>query len=179
MRLFEWLHSHKEALQLINSFAPWFAALGTIAAACTALYLGLRRERFKLRVTALHKTIVGGNGPRTDCLEIMAVNAGSVRVNITQIDLQWGKCRRKQYAVFAQEFSPPMSSPLPVEIEPGQYARYYYPWDLWLSSFTAENEDRRLDPDTLQIRVWTSIGKSFNALIPKRHRQELIQTVER
>jgi len=172
--LLEWINCHKCTLRLINSFAPWLSAMGTIAAACVALYLGLRRDRLKLRITALHKVMIGDS--RKDYLEIRAVNTGFVRANITGVDLQWG-CYKKKYAVFPIEFDQNFSSKLPIEIEPGQDSKYYYPWELWLSSFTEndQDEDRSLDPRTIKIRVWTSVGKLFNATIPKNHRQELIQ----
>jgi hypothetical protein len=176
MGLLEWLHSHKEMLQLINSFAPWFSAMGTIAAACVALYLGLRRDRLKLRAAALHKVLIYEGGIRKDYLEIRAVNTGFTKANVTGVDLQWGRYKKK-YAVFAKEFDPMLSSKSPIEIEPGQDSKYYYSWELWLSSFTAadQDEDQRLDPRTIKIRVWTSVGRLFNATIPKNHRKELIQ----
>ena len=176
MGLLEWLRCHGETLQLINSFAPWFAAMGTIAAACVALYLGLRRGRLKLRVTALHKVMIWEGGIRRDYLEIRAVNTGFTKANITGVDLRWGRYKKK-YAVLAKEFDQKFSNRLPIEIEPGQESKYYYPWELWLSSFIVndQDQDESLDPHTVRIRVWTSVGRLFNAMIPKNHRRELIQ----
>ncbi len=90
----QWLSRNQEMLKLINSFAPWFAAIGTIGAASMALYLGLRRDRIKLRVSAIHKLFQWEGGPRRDYLEIRVVEMFRFsKAMITGIDLKWGLLR--------------------------------------------------------------------------------------
>jgi hypothetical protein len=43
-----------ETCHFVNSFAPWLAAFGTLAALITSLYLATKQTKAKLRVSAAH-----------------------------------------------------------------------------------------------------------------------------
>jgi hypothetical protein len=164
----------------INSFAPWFSALGTFIAAAVALYLGLRRGWARLRVTALRKRVLWPGGSTKDYLEIRAINIGAARAHVTAVDIEWGFIK-KQPAVFAVDFDPTYSTKIPIELDPGQEAKYWYPWEIWLTVFTDKDfaKHPRLMVYTMKIRVWTSIGRIFYVMIPKRNRKEILKEISR
>jgi|GEM_PF-3559914 len=162
----------------INSFAPWFAAIGTICSAIVALYLGLRLGRPKLRVTALHKVFMWEGGTRKDYLEIRIVNVGFARAILTGVDFEWGFIKKKQ-AVFRKDFEPNYSDKFPIQLEYGQDAKYYFPWELWVNVFTEEalSNYPRLMVSTMRLRVWTTIGQIFGAPIQEADRKDLLKAV--
>jgi hypothetical protein len=47
----------KEIWQVINTFAPWLSAIGTVSAVIASLYLATRDRRISLKISAGHKLL--------------------------------------------------------------------------------------------------------------------------
>lgn len=152
--------------QLINSFADWFSALGTIGAVIVALYLARQDKRIRLRVSAGHRIIVspGIKGDPPQYLAIRITNVGHRDVQVTGIGWRIGMFRK----FYADQtiISDGLSSTLPVRLRDGDEACYYIPLfsDIdWLKEFI----QKMLQPNFkwrlrfTYVRIYTSIGRVF------------------
>ena len=52
-----------ETWHFVNSFTPWLAAFGTLAAVITSLYLASKQMKVKLRVSAVHRLTAWTGAP--------------------------------------------------------------------------------------------------------------------
>jgi len=156
----------KEQWQLINSFAPWLSAIGTLSAVVVSLWLS-RRGAPKARLTVGLRIIVGPGSeePYPEFIVFRIVNEGERPLRITQIGWRWGVWR-KQYAV--QLFEDAISSKLPVDLAHGQEAQWFVPTQFedepWSEHFCkALMPDFRENAYTLRAQVFSSVGKAFEA----------------
>ncbi|MGH8065002.1 MAG: hypothetical protein ACRERE_07120 [Candidatus Entotheonellia bacterium] len=115
----------REFWRFINTFAPWFSALGSLAAVITALYLAQRDRRLNLSVRAkLQVQLVQGGGPGhgEKLVNVNIVNKGRRVATVTAICWQMGVFKKQTYWQ-----GPPYSSPLPVKLEDGDEVSYRFP----------------------------------------------------
>ena len=115
----------RETWLFINSFAPWLAALGTVAAVIVSLYLARRALRLDIRVFA-QIVATFGMEPSEELFKIGVVNHGRKAV-VSQI-VWWslGFGRRKQLWIVL----PPrnhLSTGLPCELDFGEKADFFFP----------------------------------------------------
>ena len=154
--------------ELINSFANWFAALGTFAAAGIALYLANRAGRPTAQVSVGHRIIVGPGStkPYPEYAVFRIVNTGDRPITVSQIGWKHGLIRRR-FAV--QTFEPGSSSPLPVELSHGQVASWMVPLsshgEPWMDYFakTFLSPHYRIALWTLRGQFYSSVGHVFTA----------------
>lgn len=73
----------RETWKFLNTFAPWFAALGTFTAALTALHLAHRHARIRLRISASVETR-NESERLVSSVIIRVVNDGPRDVTITE-----------------------------------------------------------------------------------------------
>lgn len=152
--------------QLINSFADWFSAIGTIGAVVVALYLARQDKRIRLRVSAGHRVLVsqGMKGPPPQYLAIRVTNVGHREVQVTGIGWRIGLLKKS----YAEQtiMRDDVSSTLPARLRDGEEVCYYIPlFDEvnWLGHFI----EKMLSPNLkwrlrfTYVRIFTSVGKIF------------------
>ena len=123
----------RETWLFINSFAPWLAALGTVAAVIVSLYLARRALRLDIRVFA-QIVATFGMEPSEEFFKIGVVNHGRKAV-VSQI-VWWslGFGRRKQFWIvpppknlLSTELQSLLSTGLPCELDFGKNADFFFP----------------------------------------------------
>ena len=122
----------RETWLFINSFAPWLAALGTVAAVIVSLYLARRALRLDIRVFA-QIVATFGMEPREELFRIGVVNHGRKAVVSQLVWWPLGFGRRMHWIVL-----PPrnhLSTELPCELDFGEKA------DALLIPTGGRNED--------------------------------------
>jgi hypothetical protein len=155
--------------QFINTFAPWFSAIGTFCAVVVSLYLAFRKPRARARVSCGLRLIVqpGTKGPFPEFLQIRVVNLGDRSLRITGVGWKWGLFK-KRFAVQMTE-NPPVNSPLPVELDHGQEASWLVPMSArdepWMTYFARGMlmPSWRVSLATLRVQAYSSVGVTFKA----------------
>lgn len=170
----------QETWKFINTFAPWFSALGTISAVILALYLARRDRNIRLEISAGHRIIVtpGVPAPYPEYLSIYVVNVGHREAQLTNIGWKTG-IFKKQHAVQ----TPPnneFSSPLPIRLKDGEEAKYLIPLseaDDWLKDFTEKmlTPFPKIQCRFAKVRAFTSIGKTFESKFEVGLREKIIE----
>lgn len=153
---------------LINGFANWFAAAGSIAAAAVALYIANRAARPSAEVSVGHRVIFGPGStePHPQYVVFHIVNTGDRPIRIKQIGWKVGFFR-KQFAV--QQFDQTSSSTLPADLTHGQEASWYVPLAAQEQSWPEQFAKKMLFPHfrsalwTLRGQFFTSVGYIFEA----------------
>lgn len=176
--------STQDTWRFINSFAPWFSALGTISAVVVAIYLARRDKTVRLEVSAGHRLIVtpGTPTPWPEYLCIKVVNVGHRDAQVTNVGWKVG-ILRKRYAV-QTTINDGMSSAIPVRLRDGEEAKYYIPLNdetNWLEDFGRKmlRPFPSLQVRFVRVQAFTSIGKTYEAPIEPGLREKLIEAVKR
>jgi hypothetical protein len=153
--------------EVINGFANWFAAIGSLAAVAVALYLANRSNKPTAKVSVGHRIVVGPGSkkPYPEFIVFEITNTGDRPIRVVQIGWKVGLFR-KQYAV--QTFDEVKSSPLPVELTHAQEASWFIPLNSpdepWLEYFakTMILPSTRTNLLTLRSKFYSSIGYEFS-----------------
>jgi len=108
----------KPTWDLVNGFANWFAAIGSVAAAAVALYIANRSARPSAVLSVGHRITIGAGSvaPYPEYTVFRVVNTGDRPIRIVQIgwSIRWPK-RRSAVQMFEQS----LSSQLPVDLSHG------------------------------------------------------------
>lgn len=156
----------KQTWQFINTFAPWFSALGTISAVITSLYLATKNRRLDLKVQASMQTIVQTGVPPRHCVGISVVNMGGREATITSLGWRFGLFRKTN--LLQVPGIPQYSSTLPARLRDGESATFLMPvvpeyggtdWVPMMKEHLGKYP--RLNVYTLKAVVATSVGKTF------------------
>ena len=172
----------RETWRFINSFAPWFSALGTLAAVIVSLYLARRAARPKIGVSVAI-TRMAKPGQSTDdlppFLRIGVVNRGFrevVLIGVMWKQLGW---RKQRYV----DWSPAnaYSKQLPTKLQHGEEAQLFFQTDTFptlampllktLSRSTRSSFKLRL----LRVGVYASTGEEFLSSLDEHIREWLVQ----
>lgn len=173
----------RETLRFINSFAPWFSALGTISAVVTALYLAQRDRRVNLRARASLRVqfiVGGGPGHGERFVSINVSNRGRRPATITGLGFRIRGVQRGELLP-----SSPMGSKIPIKLEDGDEAAYLYPLDVFCGGLFQAMPAEAFRPfpalrlRTAQAIVATSVGRAFYATFSKDLQRELLARIER
>jgi len=169
--------------EFINSFSPWLAALGTIAAVIVSLYLARRDKRIRLEVSTGVRLMVtpGMKGKHPEYLTIRIVNIGHREAQVINIGWKVGLFK-KQYAV-QTTIRDRLSSDMPVCLKDGEIATYYIPLDEkseWISDFARDFLARnpKFRSRFIKVAAYTSVGTNFEARIEKGLRERLIKEAD-
>ena len=106
----------RETWNFINSFAPWFSALGTLCAVLVSLYLAFRTSRPRVRVScSIVRAIPTGQrlGDGAEFFQIRVVNRGFREVVVSGIMWKQRGLRRRSYVVFPPD--DPYSTKVPAK----------------------------------------------------------------
>lgn len=158
----------KSQWELINSFANWVAAFGTVAAVVVSLHLANRVARARAKVSVGIRIIVetGSKAPTPEFVVFRVVNSGERPIRITQIGWKVGLWK-KRYAV--QLFEAALSSRLPTDLAHGQEAQWFVPMaapeEPWLQYFAKGMlmPNYRVSCHTLRAQMFSSVGHVFEA----------------
>lgn len=172
------LSLNKSEWEFINSFANWFAGLGSILAAVVALYISNRAAQPRARVTVGHRIVVGPGSkrPYPEYVIFKIVNTGDRPIRISQIGWKTGFLRTR-FSV--QLIEPSASSPLPVEISHGQEAYWMVPLQAREEPWPEYFAKGMLSPHpciglwTLKAQFFSSVGYVFEVKPEERLRKIL------
>lgn len=161
-----------EFWRFVNSFAPWFSAIGSLSAVAFALYLARQDKRVRLDVTIGHRLLVtqGVAGPYPSYLAIKVTNIGHREAQISNLTWKTGIIR-KAYAI--QRISRDgMSSAMPIRLKDGEEANYLVCLDGendWLGKFIEDFLPNKywLRLKLVRFRVHTTIGSEFSTKLEK------------
>ena len=171
-----------ETWRFINSFAPWLAGIGTLAAVIISLYLALGRTRVRLRVSAGHRTIIWPNLPNDKIVEIKVVNTGFCDAQVTEIVWKVGTFR-KRHLLQAFNFSlryrhlDDCSDRLPKRLSHGEQACYIIPFNPWMGFFRPHLQPHPwLWTRLLGIQVGTSVGQTIKGRVEKKLKTKILKS---
>ena len=110
----------KSTWEFINTFAPWFAAIGTLAAVIVSLYLARQDRRIKLMVSAGHRKMVtpGKQGKHPDYIVISVTNVGHREAQVTGLGWEVGLIKKEQ--AYQSIILDGFSSSIPVRLKDGE-----------------------------------------------------------
>jgi hypothetical protein len=165
----------QETWEFINTFAPWFSAIGTVSAVVVSLYLARRDRNVRLQVSAGHRVLITrGSDHRPEYLNIRVVNVGHREAQISNIGWKFGFLK-KQHAIQMLEDNT-ISSALPVRLKDGEEANYFISLnDGWLGEYI----DDFLRPfpwikkHFVKVVVHTSLGTKFESNIENSLKSEI------
>ncbi|MFQ5852936.1 MAG: hypothetical protein ACE5JU_20440 [Candidatus Binatia bacterium] len=172
----------QETWKFINSFAPWLAAIGTVAAVITALYLARKDARIQLKVRALIRfvAIVGTDlGPGPDYVSVEVSNVGRRVATVTYIYWKTGIFRKKNYVWLVPQN--PYSANIPVKLHDGEQATFMdlmTQFERGIKKFAEEDLSgwaSGLKGRFVRVGVGTSTGDRFEALVDKSLRARFLE----
>jgi hypothetical protein len=173
----------QDVWRFINTFAPWFSAVGTLSAVVLSLYLARRDKNVRLKVSAGHRIIVGPGSqePYPEYLSIYIVNIGHRDAQIINIGWKVG-IFKKRYAV-QSAINDGMSSTIPVRLKDGEEAKFLIPLNKetnWLREFGKKMlyPFPWLQAHFIKIQAYTSLGDTFEEKIEKSLRQKILDALE-
>jgi len=175
----------KETWLFINTFAPWVAAIGSIGAVIVALYLARRSDQLRLDVSAGVRMIVMGSGLHPQSEEVVSIritNIGRREAEVVGLGWRIGIFRRR-YLEQMPSFNP-LEPPLPVRLRDGEemFRRIpLSPTSLWLDDFIRTclgKWPHLLEVKFIRVRVFTSVGRVFEACLEPGLQRKLLQHVE-
>jgi len=170
----------QQSWQFINTFAPWLAAVGTLAAVATSLYLARRADRIflEVRVGIRILAVRGGGGDHgTELIWVNITNLARRSAILTTLcwrPVPWSKAGAVWHAPENQ-----YSSAFPITLTDGQSAYYAMPTPDFRKNFAGFARQTFRGPigwarlRLLRFQVFTSAGPSFTAKPEKEVLQQL------
>ena len=175
----------RETWDFINSFAPWFSALGTLCAVLVSLYLASRMSRHRVRVScSIVRMIPTGQrlGDGAEFLQIRVVNRGSLEVVVSGIMWKQRGLRRQSYVVFPPD--DPYSTKVPAKLQYGDQALFFFPTKTFPRSASELLKTLgAAGPSSLKLRllslgVYASTGEEFLSPLDGHIRKWLVEQAE-
>lgn len=167
--------------EFINSFAPWIAAVGTLAAVIVSLYLARQDRRIRLDVYAgiriLTLPLIDGKFPEYLVFHIVNISRREAQVK----GISW-MCNFHKVRVLHNPLKDGLSSELPIKLRDGEEANFFHPLknSSYLDDIAKAYLSRypRLLSYFIKIEVSTSVGVDFKVRIEKNLRERLVQTAK-
>jgi len=165
-----------EDWKIINSFAPWFSAFGTILAVVVSLYLAYINRKISLNISS--NISISNNGGNNRYFFIKVVNDGYNSIIVNNILLQYGLFKKIYISIGDNNISAECSNPLPTKIEVGDAISLCVninKEDNMLEDFynNFKKNNLYLNIFTLKIVVNTTSGKSFKNRVSKKIMNEI------
>ena len=152
----------KSTWDIVNGFANWLAAIGSIAAAVVALYIANRSTRPAARFSVGHRKIIepGSTKPCPEYVVFRIVNTGDRPIRIVQIgwSIRWPK---RCDAV--QMYEKTLSSCLPVDLSHGQEATWFIPLNACDESWVVRFAKGMLMPH-YRLSLWSLRAQAFSSV---------------
>lgn len=174
-----------DAWRFINTFAPWFSALGTFCAVIISLYLARSRRPIKLKIRVGHRLMMDSSsaGEYPEYLLVDATNVGHRVATITNVGWKTGFPVRS-YAIMNVP-KDRFSHGIPVKIDDGEVATWLIPMNTgennWMTHFSQVFlfPHPRWNLFWLRVQVHTSTGKVFEGKIEKELKKRLSKECEK
>lgn len=170
---------NEEQIRLFNTFAPWFSAIGTIAAVITSLFLAKRQTKILLRVNAGYFISPHGIGKDgyDEFIVLSATNIGLRSASIAHFyyDLPFSKLTLLQLETNTQH-----SDVLPKMLKDGDEAKFIMTWDYFKNGIDRffQHPVAKLFPrfyvKKIKICAVTTIGVRENGYISKSLADKLV-----
>ena len=173
----------------INTFAPWFSAIGTVSAVIVSLYLA-RKSKPKLTVRVGHRIIItpGMKGPFPEYVAFSITNIGGRILKITNLGWKIGLFRwkidlLKEKTAIQPTIRDELSNTIPIDLKDGEMANYFIELKddkNWIKHFAKDfiESKSRILLLTLRFEVYTSIGRTFSCKVEKPLLQMLIKEID-
>ncbi len=170
-----------EEWKFINTFAPWFSAMGTFLAVCVSLYISYSTRRITLTVSS-GIFIFNENGVDEEYLAINVTNTGYRTVFLNSlmcISFQVGLFKKTNIGIGHKYIDTNKSSGFPCKLGENETAHMFLKINNsnqnWLQNFKKEYLDKN-SISTLRIVVYPNIGKPFRVKLDKTIIKELISS---
>lgn len=169
--------------KFINSFAPWLAAMGTIAAVIVSLYLARRDRNIRLSVNAKICAIVEIGGTPDDVEEVLVISATNIalrRARLTSFYWKCGYSRKHTYIQLPPSTQDSNSTRLPADLLDGAEANWVIPLGQFeiaidkLFSTWFSKKLPRIHIGNLKIGAFISTGDSFERRVEKHLKRWII-----
>ena len=169
----------RETWLFINSFAPWLAALGTVAAVIASLYLARRTSRPDIRVFVRIVGFLEDVEPREEFFRINAVNRSRKATVSTIAWCSFSFVRRKKIWMCLPPNNP-SSTKIPCELGFGEEANFFFPTATFnelakpVLEHVRDSKFPRLAVRRLRVGVVTSTAQYFRARLDHRTRKFIL-----
>ena len=163
--------------EFINSFAPWFSAIGTLVAASVALYLGVSVRAEKLNLFGGIRLLVG-DGEATEWVVVKVTNVGHASLIVTGFGWRVGLFKKQH---FFQKPGSSMSDQFPKRLDPGEEAQVVVAMSDYVNyvdSFFYGPISKALPSiymRTLEVGAFTSRGKGVYRPVEGGLKKRLIE----
>ena len=158
----------------INSFAPWLAALGTVASVIVSLYLALRASRSDIRVFICIIQLFDSD-PKEKLLQISAVNHSRKAVVKTIMWRSLGCFGRRKQDWIVQPLDP-RSTKLPCDLGFGEEANFLIQIDhaKLVLEHVRDSKFPWLTVRRMRVGVITRTGQYFLAPLDHSMRKSIL-----
>lgn len=155
--------------EIVNGFANWLSAIGTIAAVVVALWLARRQNQQRVAIKAEVSLVWfdKGSEKNREYLSVCAVNVGDRPVTISHLSLRFGFFRKLWVAVPLPDQE--VSSSFPTEITYGREAKWFIPlerdgfkWCEGVAGFLADSY-RSMPIRFASVYAISTTGRVFKA----------------
>ena len=169
---------NQESWKFINTFAPWFSAIGTFGAVITSLYLAKSEKPIKLKLLADIRILTEENNPQYLMIEV--VNIGSKVTNIIGIGWEMGLFKKLSFIqIVKNDITDLYSSPLPIKLNDGEDAKWLVALEKknnWIESFVKNlGNYPRWNIYWLRLIITTANGKTFKSKVGKSLKDALLK----
>lgn len=171
---------------VVNSFAPWFSALGTTLSAVVALYLGLRRVKPALNLSCRDMLIISPNvaAETQNVIALSVVNHGEQVVLINGLGWVVGNKLFGEKIHMVQLLEFPLQPSIPYELRPQMSVSWNIPKDNWMDhadKFFPNRFSRwfpRLWLKTMKCQVFTATRYKAYCKVDRSIKKNMIARIQ-
>ncbi len=170
-----------EEWKFINTFAPWFSAIGTFLAVCVSLYISHSTRKIALTISS-GIFIFNENGVDEEYLAINVTNTGYRTVFLNSlmcITFQLGLFKKTNIGIGHKYIDPNKSSAFPCKLGENETAQLFVKINNgglnWIHNFKEEHLKNH-SLSTLRIIVCPNVGKPFKVKVDQSIIKELTST---
>ena len=152
--------------KFINTFAPWFSAIGTLLAVCVSLYISYSTRRIALSISS-GIFVFNEHGVDEEYLAINITNTGYRTVFLNSlmcISFQVGLFKKTNIGIGHKYIDCQKSSSFPCKLGENETANLFLKINNsninWLQNFKKEHLEKH-SLLTLRIIVYPNVGKPF------------------
>jgi len=172
----------QEEWKFVNTFAPWFSAIGTLLAVIVSLYFSYSSRKISLMISAsIFDFFQEGQQETEEYILIQITNTSYKDVIIKNFNWEFGLFKKRYVIVGFNTVDPIKSTSLPVKLKEGEMAQIAIKIDdnkdNYLKSFYRDflQNSPFINIHTLKINVCPSIGKCFKQKIDKTLKSEFLK----
>lgn len=170
-----------EEWKFINTFAPWFSAIGTLLAVCVSLYISYSTRKIALSISS-GIFVFNENGIDAEYLAINVTNTGYRTVFLNSlmcISFQVGLFKKTNIGIGHKYIDDHKSSSFPCKLGENETANLFVKINNgnvnWLHNFK-EDLLKKHSLSTLRIIVYPNVGKPFKVKVDQSIIKELTPT---